>query len=116
MKIVQYPHPALRYPAQPVTAIDKGLRLLAGRMLELMYDAKGLGLAAPQVAVPVQLLVMNFEGEPENKAVECVAINPVLVERKGSQEGEEGCLSFPGLYQKVRRGQEGPVGGLNHNC
>src|SRR5205807_10039810 len=55
MKIVQYPHPALRYPAKPVTAIDKGLRLLAGRMLELTYDAKGLGLAAPQVAVPLQL-------------------------------------------------------------
>src|SRR5438067_359905 len=76
MKIVQYPHPALRYPAQPVTAIDKGLRLLAGRMLELMYESKGLGLAAPQVAVPLQLLVMNFEGEPENKAVECVAVQP----------------------------------------
>src|SRR5436305_1463343 len=103
MKIVQYPHPALRYPAKPVTAIDKGLRLLAGRMLELMYESKGLGLAAPQVAVPLQLLVMNFEGDPENKAVECVAVNPVIVEKKGSQEGDEGCLSFPGLYQKVRR-------------
>jgi peptide deformylase len=115
MKIVQYPHPALRHPAQPVTAIDKGLRLLAGQMLELMYAAKGLGLAAPQVAVPLQLLVLNFEGEAENKAVECVAINPVLIEKKGSQEGEEGCLSFPGLYQKVRRAKTVKVRAYNLN-
>jgi peptide deformylase len=102
-RIVKYPHPALRFPARPVTNIDKDLRLLAGRMLELMYAQKGLGLAAPQVACPVHLLVMNFEGEPERKDQECVAINPVIVDRRGSQEGSEGCLSFPDLYQNVRR-------------
>jgi peptide deformylase len=68
-----------------------------------MYEHKGLGLAAPQVALPVQLLVMNFEGEPEKKDLEVVAINPVVLDRKGTQEGSEGCLSFPDLYQKVRR-------------
>jgi peptide deformylase len=103
MKIVKYPHPALRYAAKPVTTIDKELRLLAGRMLELMYEHKGLGLAAPQVAAPVHLLVMNFEGDPERKEMECVAVNPVIVDRSGSQEGSEGCLSFPDLYQNVRR-------------
>lgn len=106
MKIVPYPHPALRFAAKPVTTIDKELRLIAGRMLELMYEHKGLGLAGPQVAAPVHIIVMNFEGEPDNKEAECVAINPVIVTRKGTQEGSEGCLSFPGLYQNVRRSKE----------
>jgi peptide deformylase len=72
-------------------------------MLELMYLNKGLGLAGPQVALPVQLLVMNFEGEADKKDMEYVAVNPVILSRKGTQEGDEGCLSFPDLYQKVRR-------------
>jgi len=72
-------------------------------MMEAMYEAKGLGLAAPQVALPYQLLVMNISGDPAKKEVEEVFLNPVIVERKGSIEDEEGCLSFPGLYQKVRR-------------
>jgi peptide deformylase len=102
-KIVLYPHPALRHPAKPLSAIDAEVRRYAGRMLELMYEHKGLGLAAPQVALPVQLLVMNFEGEPDKKDLEVVAVNPVVMDRKGTQEGDEGCLSFPDLYQKVRR-------------
>jgi len=104
MKIVQYPHPALRHVAKPLKAIDAEVRQVAGKMLELMYEAKGLGLAAPQVALPYRMLVMNFAGDADQKDQECVAINPVLVEKKdGTEEGSEGCLSFPGLYQKVRR-------------
>src|SRR5262245_41853171 len=102
-EIVKYPHPALRHPAKPVAAIDAEIRKYAGRMLELMYKHEGLGLAAPQIALPVQLLVMNFAGDPNQKEQECVAINPVIVEKHGTQEGNEGCLSFPDLYQKVRR-------------
>jgi peptide deformylase len=102
-KIVLYPHPALRHPAKPLSAIDAEVRRYAGRMLELMYQNKGLGLAAPQIALPVQLLVMNFEGEADKKEMEVVAVNPVIMDRKGTQEGDEGCLSFPDLYQKVRR-------------
>ena len=113
MKIVQYPHPALRYPAKPVTAIDKGLRLLAGRMLELTYEAKGLGLAAPQVALPFQLLVMNVTGDPDQKDREEIYVNPVIVERKGTIDDEEGCLSFPGLYQKIRRAKTVKVQAYN---
>ena len=112
-KIVQYPHPALRHPAKPVTSIDGELRRYAERMLELMYEHEGLGLAAPQVALPVQLLVMNFEGDPQKKSLEYVAINPVILERKGSQEGSEGCLSFPDLYQKVRRAKTVTVQAYN---
>jgi peptide deformylase len=103
MKIVQYPHPALRHRARPLTAIDKKLRLYAGEMLQLMYEARGLGLAAPQVALPFQMFVMNPTADPEQRDKEMVLINPVVLERRGTIEGEEGCLSFPGLYQKIRR-------------
>ncbi len=103
MKIVHYPHPALRHPAKPVRSIDKKLRLHVGAMMELMYGAKGLGLAAPQVALPFQLLVMNVTGDPAQPECEEVFLNPLIVERKGTVDDEEGCLSFPGLYQKIRR-------------
>jgi len=103
MKIVQYPHPALRCQAKQLTSIDKQVRLQIGEMFDLMYEAKGLGLAATQVALPFQFLVMNISGDANQKDKEQVFINPTLVERKGIMEGEEGCLSFPGLFQKVRR-------------
>jgi peptide deformylase len=103
MKIVHYPHPALRHAAKPVGSIDKQLRLHVGAMMDLMYEAKGLGLAAPQVALPYQLLVMNITGDPEKPEAEEVFLNPVIVDRKGIIDDEEGCLSFPGLYQKIRR-------------
>src|SRR5262245_33962195 len=103
MKIVHYPHPALRRPGRQVGTVDKKLRVQVGEMMEAMYEARGLGLAAPQVALPFQLLVMNITGDPNQRDREEVFINPVIVERKGSMDDEEGCLSFPGLYQKVRR-------------
>jgi peptide deformylase len=104
MKIVQYPHPSLRHLAKPLTRIDADVRRYANEMLELMYAAKGLGLAAPQVALPYQIIVMNFTGDPAVREHECIAINPVIIEKKGGlEDGSEGCLSFPELYQKVRR-------------
>jgi peptide deformylase len=103
MRIVHYPHPALRHPGKAVATIDKELRLQIGQMMDCMYEAKGLGLAAPQVALPYQLLVMNVTGNPAEKEREEVYINPVIIDRKGSVDDEEGCLSFPGLFQKVRR-------------
>ena len=104
-RIVHYPHPALRHKSQPVTTIDKELHVHIGEMKELMYQAKGLGLAAPQVALPFQLLVMNITGDPNQPECEEVFLNPQIVEKKGVIQGEEGCLSFPGLYQDVRRAQ-----------
>ncbi len=101
MKIVRYPHPSLRFAAKPLTAIDKQVQLSIGAMLELMYEGKGLGLAGPQVIYPFQVFVMNLE--PEQRDKEAIFINPVIIERKSTIEGEEGCLSFPGLYQRVRR-------------
>src|SRR5256884_1429498 len=103
MKIVHYPHPALRHAGRTVSTIDKKLHLQIGEMKDLMYEARGLGLAAPQVALPFQLLVMNVTGDPKQPEREEVYLNPTIVERKGFVEDEEGCLSFPGLYQKIRR-------------
>src|SRR5947199_10865158 len=80
-KIVLYPHPALRHPAKPLSAIDAEVRRYAGRMLELLYAQKGLGLAGQQVALPVQLLVMDFEGKPDKKHLQYVAGNPVIQPR-----------------------------------
>jgi peptide deformylase len=103
MKIVNYPHPALRVKAKPVATIDKDIKLAAGQMLELMYKHEGLGLAAQQVALDYQMLVINFAGDPLQKDQEFVAINPVILETKGNIKDREGCLSFPDLYQDIRR-------------
>src|SRR5947208_17077199 len=104
-KIVHYPHPVLRHKSKPVMAIDKELHVQIGAMKEQMYLAKGLGLAAPQVALPCQLLVMNVTGDPKQPEREEVFLNPRIVERKGVMEDEQGCLSFPGLYHDVWRSQ-----------
>ena len=104
MKIENYPHPALRVKARPVAAIDADVQKAAAEMLELMYKHDGLGLAAPQVTLDYQMIVMNFAGDHERPEMECVAINPVIVDTKGGTVNDrEGCLSFPGLYQNVRR-------------
>ena len=103
MKIVQYPHPSLRHKTRPLTSIDNEVRKHAAEMLELMYTARGVGLATNQVFLPYQMFVMNETADAEQREHERVFINPVVMERKGSIEGEEGCLSFPQLYQKVRR-------------
>lgn len=113
MKIVKYPHPALRTHTRPVATIDREVQIAAGQMLDLMYKHEGLGLAAPQVALDYQILVMNFEGDPARKDMEHVAINPVIVESKGVLNDREGCLSFPGLYQNVRRAKTVKVQAYN---
>jgi peptide deformylase len=103
LKIVNYPHPALRTKTRPVTTLDADLVRSANEMLALMYKHEGLGLAAPQVALDAQLLVINFKGDPEQPDQQVVAINPVILEQKGAISDREGCLSFPGLYQNIRR-------------
>jgi peptide deformylase len=112
-KVVCYPHPALVHATKALTSIDKKIHLHVGEMIETMYDAKGLGLAANQVALPYQVLVMNITGDPSQKEQEHVFINPVIVEKKGVQEGDEGCLSFPDLFQKVRRAKTVKVQAYN---
>ena len=75
-KIVHYPHPALVHATKPVGRIDKQLNLQIGAMLEAMYEARGLGLAANQVALPYQLLVTNLSGDATQRDQEAVYINP----------------------------------------
>ena len=103
MQIVPYPHPALRWKSRDVTRIDDTLRNVVAKMFELMYESKGIGLAANQVGLPLRLFVVNVSGDPEKKDEEVVFINPVIRNRSGSAVGEEGCLSLPGLYADVAR-------------
>lgn len=105
LEIVHYPHPALRWKSKPITEINAELRATVRKMFELMYEAKGIGLAANQVALPWRLFVINLSCDPAETSEEIVFINPEIVERKGSQEGEEGCLSLPTVYGPVRRAE-----------
>lgn len=106
MEIVHYPHPALRWKSKPVSEINAKLRSIVQEMFELMYEAKGIGLAANQVALPFRLFIINPSGDPDQAGEELVFVNPVITSRKGSVEGEEGCLSLPELYGQVRRAEE----------
>jgi peptide deformylase len=106
LEIVNFPHPALRYASRPVTEIDDGLRATVRAMFELMYVAKGIGLAANQVALPFRFFVLNLTADRERPDQEHVFINPEIVKRHSSVEDEEGCLSLPGLYAKVRRARK----------
>ena len=106
MQVVHYPHPALRWKSQPVREINAQLRNTVQEMFDLMYESRGIGLAANQVALPYRVFVANPTGDPEEKDQEQVFINPEIVRRNGSEEGEEGCLSLPELYGPVRRAEQ----------
>jgi peptide deformylase len=98
--ILEYPDPRLRKKAEPVTVVDAALRQLADNMLETMYAARGVGLAATQVDVHKRLIVLDVSEERDQPLV---LINPELLKREGSVPGEEGCLSLPGIYEKLSR-------------
>src|SRR4051812_38914790 len=112
LKIIQYPHPTLRHVSKPLKRVDAQLRELIGRMFDLMYAAKGVGLAANQVDLPYRFFIANPEGE-RGKGEELVFINPVLSRQKGLAEAEEGCLSLPGLYADVKRSETVTVDAYN---
>ena len=103
LSIVRYPHPALRWESKPVLEIDDRVRDVVRQMFELMYAANGIGLAANQVGLPWRLFVINPSGDRAKTDEEFVFLNPEILRRKGSEEGEEGCLSLPELYGPVRR-------------
>lgn len=106
MQIVLFPHPALRFPSVDVQRIDDALRSTVRRMFELMYELKGVGLAANQVGLPFRFFIVNPSGDPEKKDEEQVFINPVISSRRGSDVHEEGCLSLPKIYSDVERPAE----------
>ena len=103
LKIILYPDPRLKKMSQPVQEFDERLRLLAVRMLELMREAKGVGLAAPQVGENIRMFVMNPTNEPGDDRV---YVNPELTDVEGEEEAEEGCLSLPGIHVKVVRNKQ----------
>lgn len=100
LTLIKYPDPRLRRRCEPVTAFDDELRALAARMLAIMREHKGVGLAAPQVGVPLRLFVMNITTRPED---DCVVVNPVIRDGSAVREAEEGCLSIPDVFVKIRR-------------
>ncbi|MGN1209401.1 MAG: peptide deformylase, partial [Duodenibacillus sp.] len=101
LPIVQYPDPRLAAKAEPVTVFDDALRQLAADMAETMYDAPGVGLAANQIGRLIRLVVIDIS---EEKNALRVLVNPEIIARSEDvKECEEGCLSLPGIYEKVKR-------------
>ena len=102
LPILRFPDPRLHKVAAPIATIDDGIRRLAQDMAETMYEAPGIGLAATQVDVHQQLIVIDTS---ETRDALLVLINPEILAREGAQVGEEGCLSVPGIYDKVERAE-----------
>lgn len=100
LRIINYPAPVLLKVASPVEFFDGQLSALAERMLHLMRQDQGVGLAAPQVGISLRMFVCNATGEPED---DLVIVNPRFLELNGGEEANEGCLSLPGVTVDVRR-------------
>ncbi len=99
-EILIYPDERLRYKAQPVSEVDAGVRQLTEDMLETMYDARGIGLAATQVGETSRVVVLDLSEQRDQPRV---LINPEILDRDGEAVQEEGCLSVPGYYEEISR-------------
>jgi peptide deformylase len=101
MEIVKYPDPLLRKVSEPIEVIDNNIRKLAQNMIDTMYNSNGVGLAGPQVGVLKRIVIIDSSPseEPDPK----IYINPVIEKKSGSQIGDEGCLSVPEIYARVKR-------------
>jgi len=101
-EILHFPDPRLRNRARPVEAVDQSVRELVDDLLETMYAAPGIGLAAIQINVAQRVVVIDLS---EDKSQPLVLINPEIVGRRGEERTEEGCLSVPGIYDTVARAE-----------
>ncbi|MBM4180540.1 MAG: peptide deformylase [Betaproteobacteria bacterium] len=110
LKILHFPDPRLHLVAKPVAAVDADIRQLAADMAETMYAAPGIGLAATQVDRHVRLIVVDIS-EEKNRLL--TLINPRIVMKEGEAVREEGCLSVPGIYDKVTRAEHIRVDALD---
>ena len=110
LQIIHYPDPRLHKVAAPVAAVDESIRKLARDMAETMYSAPGVGLAATQVDVHKQVIVIDIS-EAHDQLL--VLINPKTVDSRGKADCEEGCLSVPGIFEKVSRAEWVKVRALN---
>jgi peptide deformylase len=102
--ILHYPDPRLRVPTKPIDEVTPAVVALIDDMAETMYAAPGVGLAAPQIGEPVRLFLVDIAGEDEPSDLR-VFINPEILERRGTQTWEEGCLSFPGVSEDIERAE-----------
>ena len=98
--ILEYPDPRLRKKAEPLATVDDAVRQLADDLLETMYSANGVGLAATQVDVHKRMIVLDVS---ESRDQPLVLINPEILKLEGKAINEEGCLSLPGIYDKLPR-------------
>jgi len=105
-KIYKYPEPVLRKKTKQITEFDNELTSLAHDMAETMYDAPGIGLAAPQIGKSVRLVVVDISRDREEDQEFMVLVNPEITGREGDQLDEEGCLSVPELTAKVKRARK----------
>lgn len=110
LAILEFPDPRLRTVARPVEAVTEVEKRLAEDMLETMYEARGIGLAATQVNEPVRVFVLDLS---ENRDEPKVFVNPEITDREGTQTCEEGCLSVPGVYAEVERAERIKVKALD---
>lgn len=111
LDILQYPDARLRHVATPVDTVDGRIRVLIDDMLETMYAASGIGLAATQVGADERVAVIDVSPDHDTPRV---FVNPEIVEREGEQESEEGCLSIPGVHDRVQRAAWVRVRALDH--
>lgn len=112
LTILNYPDPRLYTVAKPVKEVDTAIRCLISDMAETMYAAPGIGLAATQVDVHQQLILIDIS---EDKCDLKVFINPRIIASQGSQDYEEGCLSVPGIYETVTRAEKITVEALDQD-
>jgi len=112
LEILQYPDPRLTVPAERVEKIDAATRKLIDDMIETMYAAPGVGLAASQVDVHKQIVVIDVSDDRSDLRV---FINPEITRREGMAVNQEGCLSLPGVYDNVERAESVTVTALDRN-
>lgn len=112
LEILHFPDPRLRKKARPVDKVDAQVRQTVDDMLETMYAAHGIGLAATQVNIQQQIIVMDTS---EDKDAPLCLINPEIVASEGEEEMQEGCLSVPGIIEKVRRAEKITVKALDRH-
>jgi len=112
LDILHFPDNRLRNKAKPVVEVDDGIRQLIDDMLETMYQAPGIGLAATQVNVAKRVLVIDIS-EDHNQPL--AFINPEILSKEGEEEMDEGCLSVPGIYETVKRAERVTVRALDRN-
>jgi len=112
LTILEFPDKRLRTVAEEVSQVDDNIKTLVADMLETMYAAKGVGLAATQVNVHKRIIVMDVSEEKDEPI--CL-INPKIIETEGTETSEEGCLSVPGFFEKVTRAEHIKISALNRD-